>query len=616
MMCGIVAAISQGNVVPILIDGLRRLEYRGYDSAGIALVDDRIRRFRSVGRVAELARRVSGVVGTAGIGHTRWATHGCPTEKNAHPHSSTRDGFEVSVVHNGIIENHGALRHFLQDLKYVFESDTDTEAIAHLVHHAITTGMGLFESIQSVTGRLNGAFAIAVVSSTEPGVVVGARFGSSLVLGVEGDDCGLGSKYFASDASALPPYATALYHLEDGQVAELRLVGVSVVNEKGETVEPSYVGRDSRSEHVGFGRFDSFMQKEIFEQPNAISSTIESIGTHRELPGGLFGSNDESVLSNTKRVLILACGSSHYAAAVAKHWLEGLARCPTAVEVASEYRYRTSVPLEGTLVVCVSQSGETADTLGALETAKSLHMNSTLSICNVDGSSLYRQTELRFLTRAGSEIGVASTKAFITQLVALLILTIAIGKARKAISPDLERSLLRDLRALPSLIQNSFKCEEQVRDWARRIASRDYALFLGRGIHFPIALEGALKLKELSYIHAEAHAAGELKHGPLALVDDKVPIIALAPNDKLLHKLRSNLREVRARNGELFVISQAGTSFSEFDTINIMNLEQPREILCPFISTIPLQFLAYHTAILRGKDVDKPRNLAKSVTVE
>jgi glucosamine--fructose-6-phosphate aminotransferase (isomerizing) len=615
-MCGIVAAIGQGNVVPMLIGGLRRLEYRGYDSAGIALVGNRVRCYRSVGRVEELVRNISGAKSAIGIAHTRWATHGAATEKNAHPHSSTSAGIEVSVVHNGIIENHEMLRRELQDLNYVFESDTDSEVIAHLVHHAVLAGHGLFESVQRVTTQLEGAFAIAVVSSTEPRVVVGARHGSPLVLGVEDKDLVLGGKYFASDAYALSAYVTGLYHLEDGEVAELRSDGIAVVNVDRGPVTFSFVDCELRSDETDCVGYETFTRKEIFEQPKAIAKTIEPFANMSEIVSGVFGLNDRKALSGTQRVLILACGSSYYAGLMAKHWLEAIAACPTSVEIASEYRYRMSVPLEGTLVVCVSQSGETADTLGALETAKSLGMRSTFGICNVEGSALHRQTEFQILTRAGPEIGVASTKAFVTQLVALLVLTIALGKARGAISAERETSLLVELQRLPALIQNTLNCETQVQSWADIIASRKCAVFLGRGIQFPVALEGALKLKELSYIQADAYPAGELKHGPLALVTESVPVIVLAPNDRLLHKLKSNLHEVRARNGELFVISQTGASFSEFDSMNVLRLEQAGELLSPFASVVPLQLLAYHTAVILGRDVDKPRNLAKSVTVE
>ncbi|HVE49220.1 MAG TPA: glutamine--fructose-6-phosphate transaminase (isomerizing) [Casimicrobiaceae bacterium] len=609
-MCGIVGAASERNVVPILIDGIRRLEYRGYDSSGLAVLEGgRIDRLVSIARVADLAQQAKSrnLRGTTGISHTRWATHGAPTEDNAHPHTSHG---EVAVVHNGIIENYEALRDELIASGYPFRTQTDTEVIAHLVHwcyHAADGG-DLLRAVQCATARFKGAYAIAVMSTREPGRIVGARAGSPLVVGLGEDD-----HFLASDAAALLPVTQRVVYLEEGDVADVRRERFTIFDAEGNDVERPVVTVEATGTLVELGPYRHFMQKEIFEQPRAVADTLEGISS---LDADLFGKNARETFRNIDSVLVLACGTSHYAGLVAKYWLESLARIPSQVEIASEYRYRESVPNPNALVVVVSQSGETADTLAALKHAQALGHRHTLAICNVATSTMVRQTELVYLTRAGTEVGVASTKAFTTQLVSLFVLAAAIAKERGRLSAADEAAWLKALRHLPAALQSALALEPSIIAWAEAFARKQHALFLGRGLHYPIALEGALKLKEISYIHAEAYPAGELKHGPLALVDRDMPVVAIAPNDALLEKLKSNLQEVRARGGELYVVADLDSHLASAEGIHVLRVSEHAGMLSPIVHVVPLQLLAYHAAVIRGTDVDKPRNLAKSVTVE
>ena len=607
-MCGIVGAIAQRDVVPILLEGLRRLEYRGYDSAGLAVVNGGLKRIRSVGRVAELSNQAQKqkVHGQLGIAHTRWATHGAPTERNAHPHVS---GGTLAVVHNGIIENHEALRQKLKGLGYEFTSDTDTEVIAHLIHSHYRTSKDLLQATRKAVAELNGAYAIGVVDSSDPQRLVCARKGSPLLLG-------LGSKenFIASDVSALLPVTQKIVYLEEGDIADIGLTGYRIIDAKGNAVERAVHVSKMNAEMAELGNYRHFMEKEIHEQPRAIADTLEGVGAL--LTPEIFGPGAAEALARIKSVLIIACGTSYHAGLVARYWLEGLAGIPCVVEVASEYRYRDSVPDPDALVITISQSGETADTLAALKHANSLGQQYSLCICNVPESALLRESGLRFLTRAGPEIGVASTKAFTTQLTALFLLALVLAKLRKRITPAREAEWVVALRHLPNAIQHVLGLEKQVAAWAEKFAAKHHALFLGRGMHYPIAMEGALKLKEISYIHAEAYPAGELKHGPLALVDSDMPVVAIAPNDKLLEKLKSNLQEVRARGGELYVFADLDTHIQDADGVHVIQLQEHAGWLSPILHVVPLQLLAYHAALQRGTDVDKPRNLAKSVTVE
>lgn len=608
-MCGIVAAISSTNIVPVLIEGLRKLEYRGYDSAGLAVLANGLHRVRSTGRVAELAALAEGCELQAfnGIAHTRWATHGEPSERNAHPHISSG----LAVVHNGIIENFEQIRSVLSAQGYVFESETDTEAIAHLVNSRLKAGADLLEAVRLASNELHGAYAIAVIAEGEPDRVVVARRGSPLLLGV-GED----GMYAASDTSALLQVTRNVVYLEDGDLAELRLDGYRVLRSDGTTVTREVHVSSLSADAVELGQYRHYMQKEIFEQPQAISNTLESIAGGGSVSPNLFGSQGQALLGGVKQVLILACGTSYHAGLVARYWLEAIAGLPCTVEIASEYRYRESVPHPDTLVVVISQSGETADTLAALKFAKSLGMSRTLAVCNVPESAIVREAALRFITRAGPEIGVASTKAFTTQLVALAVLTLTLTKLGGRLSVDQESQHLNALRHLPVAVQKVLQLEPEIERWAQRFASKQHALFLGRGRHWPIAMEGALKLKEISYIHAEAYAAGELKHGPLALVDKDMPVIAVAPADELLEKLKSNLQEVRARGGELYVFADAGSEIASSEGVHILHMPEHYGLLSPVLHVVPLQLLSYHAALVKGTDVDKPRNLAKSVTVE
>ena len=613
-MCGIVAAVADRNVVPVLLEGLRRLEYRGYDSAGLALIGENapqcgLQRLRAVGRVAELAAQAAQTAasGRIGIAHTRWATHGVPSERNAHPHVSGG----LAVVHNGIIENHESLRARLQAEGYVFSSETDTEVVAHLLASELKKNGDFFAAARAAIAQLRGAFALAIIRESEPERIIVAREGSPLLLGL-GED----GNYAASDTSALLQVTRRIVYLENGDCAEITRRGIRIMRVDGTPVERPETESSLSADAVELGQYRHYMQKEIFEQPNALSNTLEMLGATRSIQPGLFGATAESMLAEVRQVLIIACGTSYHAGLVARYWLEAIAGIPCSVEVASEYRYRDSVADPDTLVITLSQSGETADTLAALQHAKSLGMTRTLCICNVPESSLVRENALRFITRAGPEIGVASTKAFTTQLAALYLLTLILAKLRARLTPTDEAEGLKALRHLPVAVGKVLELEPQIREWSERFAMKQHALFLGRGRHYPIAMEGALKLKEITYIHAEAYPAGELKHGPLALVDKDMPVIAVAPNDMLLEKLKSNLQEVRARGGELFVFADADSEMPVSDGVHIMRLPEHYGQLSPLLHTIPLQLLAYHVALVRGTDVDKPRNLAKSVTVE
>jgi glutamine---fructose-6-phosphate transaminase (isomerizing) len=609
-MCGIVGAVASRNVVSTLIEGLSRLEYRGYDSAGVAVLNSNgIERVRAVGRVAAMTEKVidANLTGQVGIGHTRWATHGGVTESNAHPHVSKG---EIAVVHNGIIENHDEQRTRLKALGYEFTSQTDTEVIAHLIHY-YHKNLPLLAATQKAMDELTGAFAISVISVKEPEHMITARLGCPLLLGL-----GDGENFIASDVSAVLSVTRKVIYLEDGDVADIRRDGVTIYGRDGAEVKRKIHVSDVSLASMELGPYAHFMQKEIHEQPRALTDTIEALIDDNKFSAELFGKVANDVFKQADSVLILAAGTSYYAALTAKYWLEGIAKIPTNVEIASEYRYRQSVPNPKQLIVTISQSGETLDTMEALKHAKSLGQNLTLAICNVQESAIPRASQLVFYTRAGAEIGVASTKAFTTQLVALFTLAATLAKQRGLLSATQEQEHLSALRQLAGSVQYALNLEPQIREWAKRFADKEHALFLGRGVHYPIALEGALKLKEISYIHAEAYPAGELKHGPLALVDNNMPVVVIAPNDALLEKVKSNMQEVRARGGELFVFADADSHFTESEGVHVIRTPRHVGVLSPILHTIPVQMLAYHAALLKGTDVDKPRNLAKSVTVE
>ena len=627
-MCGIVGAVSVRNIVPILVQGLQRLEYRGYDSCGVAVVANGLQRARSTSRVAELTEQVSAskLEGTTGIAHTRWATHGAPVVHNAHPHFSHGPGPDaanrpgrVALVHNGIIENHDELRLRLQAKGYVFQSQTDTEVIAHLID-SLYEG-DLFEAVKAAVGQLHGAYAIAVFCKDEPRRLIGARAGSPLILGV-GQDAQ--EHFLASDAMALAGVTDQIVYLAEGDVVDIQMGKYWLVDKDHKPVAPAQRPVKTVLAHSGaaeLGPYRHYMQKEIFEQPRAIADTLEGVdGIVPELfdlqMNHAPGMNAARVFKEIDSVLILACGTSYYSGCTAKYWLEGIAKIPTQVEVASEYRYRESVPSPRTLVVTITQSGETADTLAALRHAQSLGMTHTLTICNVASSAMVRECELAYITRAGIEIGVASTKAFTAQLAGLFLMTLALAQAKGRLSEAEEARHLKAMRHLPAALQAVLALEPQVMAWAQDFAKMDNALFLGRGLHYPIALEGALKLKEISYIHAEAYPAGELKHGPLALVTSAMPVVTVAPNDALLEKLKSNMHEVRARGGVLYVLADADTKIENAEGLHVIRMPEHYGELSPLLHVVPLQLLAYHTACARGTDVDKPRNLAKSVTVE
>ncbi len=610
-MCGIVGIAARRDVVPTLIAGLKALEYRGYDSAGIALLTAHgLERRRAKGKVAELEtlQTADPIDGHTGIAHTRWATHGVPAERNAHPMISSG---EVAVVHNGIIENHAELRDELRALGYAFTSDTDTEVMAHLIHAQHAAGKTLLQSVQAVLPRLHGAYAIAVLSTREPGVVVGARKGSPMVMGI-----GEGEQYLASDIHALLPVTRSFVYLAEGDVAEIRIDSSRVFDAHGEQVQRPVKQAHFSADAVQRGEYRHYMLKEIHEQPTAIADTLEGRISEGHILSGIFGPNAVELLTKTRGVQLVACGSSYHASMVAKYWIESLARIPVSVEIASEYRYRDIVVTDDTLLITVSQSGETADTLAALKMAKGMGYLTQLAICNVPESSLVRESELALMTRAGPEIGVASTKAFVTQLTALLMLALELGR-HHGLSKERYASGIAQLEHLPSAVAAALALDEQIKQLAERFATKQHALFLGRGTQFPIAMEGALKLKEISYIHAEAYPAGELKHGPLALVDEDMPVIAVAPNDHLLEKLKSNIEEVRARGGQLIVFAdQSASRGITHPQETLIELAPHGDLIAPIVFTIPLQLLSYHVAVLRGTDVDQPRNLAKSVTVE
>lgn len=611
-MCGIVGAVSNRNIVPLLIEGLSRLEYRGYDSAGIAILNQAIERVRAVGRVSELQQKAQGMHSQIGIGHTRWATHGGVTEQNAHPHvSPAQDHAQIAVVHNGIIENHDEQRDRLKALGYEFYSQTDTEVIAHLVHYYYQQSQDLLIAVKQAITELTGAYAISVIALDNPQQMVVARLGCPLLIGL-----GDGENFVASDVSAVLSATRKVIYLEDGDVATLQTDTVVIIDKQGEIVQRKVHMSDVSLASLELGPYSHFMQKEIHEQPRAISDTIEALIDDGAFRSELFGQTAADIFKQVDSVLILAAGTSYYAGLTAKYWLESIAKIPTSVEIASEYRYRESVPNPKQLVVTISQSGETLDTMEALKHAQKLgHMHS-LAICNVQESAIPRASSLIFYTRAGAEIGVASTKAFTTQLIALFVLAVTLSKARGLLSQAQEQQYLADLRQLTGSVQIALNLEPQIREWAARFGDKEHALFLGRGIHFPIAMEGALKLKEISYIHAEAYPAGELKHGPLALVDSNMPVVVIAPNDALLEKVKSNMQEVKARGGELFVFADADSHFNASEGVHVIRTPRHVGVLSPILHVIPVQLLAYHAALLKGTDVDKPRNLAKSVTVE
>jgi len=605
-MCGIVGAVAQKDVTPVLLEGLKRLEYRGYDSCGVAVhMNGKLQRARSTSRVAELQKQVSetGLAGFTGIAHTRWATHGAPATHNAHPHFSRE---RIALVHNGIIENYEELRRELQAAGYVFESQTDTEVIAHLVDHMYTGD--LFDTVQQAVRRLTGAYAIAVFCVDEPHRVIAARKGSPLIIGV-----GQGENFVASDAMALAGTTDQIIFLEEGDVVDLQLQRYWIVDAAGKSVEREVKTVHAFTSAVELGPYQHYMQKEIFEQPRAIADTLEGV---ESIMPELFGDQAHRIFKQTDSVLILACGTSYYSGLTAKYWIESIAKIPVNVEIASEYRYRDSVANPNSLVVTISQSGETADTLAALKHAQAQGMQHTLTICNVATSAMVRESALAYITRAGVEVGVASTKAFTTQLAALFLLTLSLAQTRGLLNDEQESQHLKAMRHLPAALQSVLALEPSIVAWAEAFARKENALFLGRGLHYPIALEGALKLQEITYIHAEAYAAGELKHGPLALVTEEMPVVTVAPNDALIEKLKSNMQEVRARGGQLYVFADAGSSITSSEGVHVIRLPENYGLLSPILHVVPLQLLAYHTALARGTDVDKPRNLAKSVTVE
>ncbi|MEC8963921.1 MAG: glutamine--fructose-6-phosphate transaminase (isomerizing) [Pseudomonadota bacterium] len=610
-MCGIVGAVAERNVVEILLEGLKRLEYRGYDSAGVALLNDEgdLKRIREVGKVHKLAEAVErdGAPGSTGIAHTRWATHGGVTEKNAHPHFSSE---RVAVVHNGIIENYVPLRKSLSSQGYIFTSDTDTETIAHVVHSMLDNGNSLVEAVKKAVTHFTGAYGTVVIDKADPDKMVVARSGSPLVIGL-----GLGENFVASDQLALLPVTRRFIFLEEGDVAEVTRRTVTIYDKSGERVEREIV--ESTVEHDAGDKagYRHYMLKEIYEQPAVIRNTLKDRIDNVHNIDALFGEGAESILKQVKHIQIIACGTSYHAGMTARYWLEEYAGVSCSVEIASEFRYRKSVVHENSLLVTISQSGETADTLAALRLAKELGYMSALTICNVPGSSLVRESDLAFMTLAGAEIGVASTKAFTTQLTAFLMLTLSIGKFN-GLREETEQKIIGAIKTLPGKIEEALSTAGVIENLAEEFADKHHSLFLGRGAQYPIAMEGALKLKEISYIHAEAYASGELKHGPLALIDDEMPVIVVAPNDELLEKLKSNVEEVRARGGIMYVFADVDAHFESDDTLRVINIPHCEDIIAPIVYTVPLQLLSYYVALIKGTDVDQPRNLAKSVTVE
>lgn len=610
-MCGIVGAISNRTVTPILLEGLKRLEYRGYDSAGIAVLDSHglMARVRRKGKIRGLegALKEEPVNGKIGIAHTRWATHGIPSEHNAHPHLCRET---VAVVHNGIIENHEQLRVQLEAKGYVFESETDTETIVHQIHDFLENGCSLLEAVRSTCDIIQGAYAIGVIATSNPDILITARHGSPLVIGL-----GEGENFIASDIFALVGETQRFVFLEDGDIAVISLDKVSIYDESGQVSERPIHTTGITPDAVERGEFRHYMQKEIHEQPAAIAKTLEGRIRGGQVVEGIFGPLADKAFETVTSVQIVACGTSYHAGMVAKYWMEDIAGIPCQVEVASEFRYRQHVRVPGTLFVTISQSGETADTLAALKEARRLGYEHTLAICNVPESSIVRASESSLLTRAGPEVGVASTKAFTTQLVALLLLVLGLGR-RHGLSRERESAIVTELESLPKQVEHALQLEENIRQWAELFGDKQHALYLGRGAHYPVAMEGALKLKEISYIHAEAYPAGELKHGPLALIDDEMPVVAVAPNDELLEKLKSNLQEVHARGGQLFVFADVRAAMEKIPGVNLLCVAETDDVVAPIVYTIPLQMLAYHVALIKGTDVDQPRNLAKSVTVE
>ena len=610
-MCGIVGAVAERNITAILVEGLKRLEYRGYDSAGVAVYtnDEKLERVRRPGKVSELEQALaeSALTGRLGIAHTRWATHGAPCERNAHPHFSG----DLAVVHNGIIENHEALREQLKALGYVFTSDTDTEVIAHLLNHKLKDLSDLTVALKATVKELHGAYGLAVISAKQPDRLVAARSGSPLVIGL-----GLGENFLASDQLALRQVTDRFMYLEEGDIAEIRRDSVQIWDVDGKAVEREAVQYRDGAEAAEKGEFRHFMLKEIHEQPSVVQRTLEGRLSQNQVLVQAFGPQAAELFAKVRNVQIVACGTSYHAGMVARYWLEELAGIPCQVEVASEFRYRKVVVQPDTLFVTISQSGETADTLAALRNAKELGFLASLAICNVGISSLVRESDLTLLTQAGREIGVASTKAFTTQLVGLLLLTLSLGQVRGTLAKDVEATLVEELRRLPTRLGEALAMDSTVEKISELFAEKNHTLFLGRGAQFPVAMEGALKLKEISYIHAEAYPAGELKHGPLALVDNDMPVVTVAPNNELLEKLKSNLQEVRARGGQLIVFADEKAGMTNGEGTHVVHMPHIHDILSPILYTIPLQLLSYYVAVLKGTDVDQPRNLAKSVTVE
>ena len=610
-MCGIVGAVAERNITPILLEGLKRLEYRGYDSAGVAVFTNagKLERMRRPGKVSELEQALAGepLVGRLGIAHTRWATHGAPCERNAHPHFSG----DLAVVHNGIIENHEVLREQLKGLGYVFTSDTDTEVIAHLLNHKLKDHSDLTTALKATVKELHGAYGLAVVSASQPDRVVAARSGSPLVIGL-----GLGENFLASDQLALRQVTDRFMYLEEGDIADIRRESVAIWDVNGNAVEREAVQYRDGAEAADKGEFRHFMLKEIHEQPSVVQRALEGRLSQNQVLVNAFGPQAAELFAKVRNVQIVACGTSYHAGMVARYWLEELAGIPCQVEVASEFRYRKVVVQPDTLFVTISQSGETADTLAALRNAKELGFLASLAICNVSISSLVRESDLTLLTQAGREIGVASTKAFTTQLVGLLLLTLSLGQVRGTLAEGVEATLVEELRRLPARLGEALAMDSTVEKVAELFADKNHTLFLGRGAQYPVAMEGSLKLKEISYIHAEAYPAGELKHGPLALVDDDMPVVTVAPNNELLEKLKSNLQEVRARGGQLVVFADEKAGMTNGEGTHVINMPHIHDTLSPILYTIPLQLLSYYVAVLKGTDVDQPRNLAKSVTVE
>lgn len=610
-MCGIIGAVAERDVVPILIEGLRRLEYRGYDSAGAVVIDTEscLSRARAVGKVAELAASIqkNPIVGRTGIAHTRWATHGKPSEKNAHPHICRKT---VAVVHNGIIENHELLRHQQLQKGHSFTSETDTEVVVHQIYDYVNAGKDLLAAVRATVDELEGAYALGVILNSDPGRIVATRRGSPLVVGI-----GIGEHFIASDVAALLPVTQRFIFLEEGDIADIGRDSLTIYNAAGEVVERPIKVSELTADAVERGQYRHYMLKEIFEQPRAVAETLEGRLAGDRILEAAFGPNAAEIFDKVQGVHIIACGTSYHAGMVARYWLESLAGIPCSVEVASEFRYRHPVARRNSLIVAISQSGETADTLAALHEAKKLDYGWSLAICNVPESSIVRAADLVLMTRAGPEIGVASTKAFTTQLVALMLMVIALGR-RHGMSAQTEISLVSQLRSLPSKIEKVLEMNEPIQHLAEFFANKNHALFLGRGTQYPVAMEGALKLKEISYIHAEAYPAGELKHGPLALIDAEMPVIAVAPNNELLEKLKSNLQEVRARGGELIVFADEASGVKPEESVRVMQVVSTEDPIAPIVYTVPLQLLSYHVAVLKGTDVDQPRNLAKSVTVE